>query len=143
MVKKQFAIGVDIGGTFTDLLVMDEVGTIHIAKVPSTPQDPSQGAINGLKKMAGSLGLTDNELLSETVRFVHGTTIATNALIQREGANIALITTKGFKDNLVKEVIEKVDKTEYKRRQAPPGIKITPKAFSKDRRMPITNKFSN
>jgi len=96
----RFVIGVDIGGTFTDLLLMDDMGHIQRAKVSSTPSDPSIGVMDGLEKISGYLGMTDDELLASTARLVYGTTIATNALIQRKGSDVALITTKGFKDNL-------------------------------------------
>tara|TARA_B100001559_G_scaffold171453_1_gene143719 strand:+ start:29108 stop:31126 length:2019 start_codon:yes stop_codon:yes gene_type:complete len=81
-------VGIDIGGTFTDIILLQNEG-ITVTKVPSTPLDPSQAVINGLKE----LNITSGE-------FVHGTTIATNALLEKTGALTALITTKGFEDVL-------------------------------------------
>lgn len=86
---KRFAI--DIGGTFTDLVAFDEeTGKISIMKLPTTLQDPSEGLLNCIKEI--------NLLLSHYSLFVHGTTIGLNAYLQRKGAKVSLITTKGFKD---------------------------------------------
>jgi N-methylhydantoinase A len=86
-------IGVDVGGTFTDLLALDpESGTFRVAKVPSTPEDQSVGFIAGL----GALE-TD---LAAVAALVHGTTVATNAVLERKGARCGLITTAGFRDVL-------------------------------------------
>ncbi|QEC48360.1 hydantoinase/oxoprolinase family protein [Baekduia soli] len=85
-------VGIDVGGTFTDLFQVDEEGTPRILKVPSTPEDPSIGVMNALTE-AGASG-------AELTQFLHGTTIATNALIERRGAACALITTRGFRDVL-------------------------------------------
>ncbi len=87
------SVGVDIGGTFTDLLLLDEeTGTIRTIKVSSTPADQSLGLLSGLERS----GLP----MSEFGVIVHGTTVATNAILERKGAACALITTKGFRDVL-------------------------------------------
>lgn len=86
-------VGIDVGGTFTDLFFSGDAVRPHlILKVPSTPQDPSIGLLNSLK----AAGLTPGELEA----ILHGTTIATNAVIERKGARCALITTAGFRDIL-------------------------------------------
>ena len=86
-------VGIDVGGTFTDLFFSGGNGRPHqILKVPSTPQDPSVGLLNALK----SAGLEPADLDA----ILHGTTIATNAVIERRGAVCALITTAGFRDIL-------------------------------------------
>ncbi len=86
-------IGVDVGGTFTDLLALDpEGGTFRVAKVPSTPEDQSVGFIAGL-------GALETELPA-VAALVHGTTVATNAVLERKGARCGLITTAGFRDVL-------------------------------------------
>jgi N-methylhydantoinase A len=83
--------GVDIGGTFTDVIVFDEeTGEIEIAKTPSTPSNPAEGVIDGLTKAE-----TD---ISDLDFFSHGSTVGTNALIERELPRIGLITTEGFRD---------------------------------------------
>ncbi|MQG60931.1 MAG: hydantoinase/oxoprolinase family protein, partial [SAR202 cluster bacterium] len=86
--KDTCLVGIDIGGTFTDIILIENE-EITVTKVPSTPKDPSQAVINGLKH----LNITSGE-------FVHGTTIATNTLLENTGALTALITTKGFEDVL-------------------------------------------
>ncbi|MFV0298621.1 MAG: hydantoinase/oxoprolinase N-terminal domain-containing protein, partial [Hyphomicrobiaceae bacterium] len=90
-------IGVDVGGTFTDLYAFEPASRrIVVHKVPSTPADPSLAIIAGLEALSGRYGVD----LGEMERFAHGTTVATNALIQRKGGRLALITTKGFRDLL-------------------------------------------
>src|ERR1700739_3473600 len=76
-----YRIGIDVGGTFTDLVAVDDFGRATLAKVLSTPEDPSVAGLDGLKLLADMLGLELGPLLSETERIVHGTTVATNALL--------------------------------------------------------------
>ena len=97
---EEYLIGVDVGGTFTDLVAIDGEGYIRIVKVPSTPADQSQGVVAGVEKAAAMLSQSAGRLLSRTSRFVHGTTVATNALLERKGARIAFLTTRGFRDTL-------------------------------------------
>lgn len=92
-------IGIDVGGTFTDLVVAESHGTDFV-KVPSTPDDPSCGVVDALKALAERRCLTLPELLRQVEVFIHGTTVATNTLIQRNGARLGLITTRGFRDLL-------------------------------------------
>lgn len=82
-----YLISIDTGGTFTDLIAIPDQGSPIILKVPSTPQNPEEAIIDGLKK----IGIIADEI-------IHGTTVAINAVLQRKGAKVALITTKGFKD---------------------------------------------
>ncbi len=90
-------LGVDVGGTFTDLLLVhDESGTLHRVKTPSTPADPAEGVMNGVRRICEESGVPPADL-----RYVmHGTTVATNALLEAKGARVGLITTKGFKQIL-------------------------------------------
>src|SRR3712207_2638990 len=84
-------IGVDVGGTFTDLVALSE-GAVATAKVPSTPQDQSAGVMNAIRT---------SEVEPEAVfALAHGMTVATNALLERRGAQTALVTTEGFRDVL-------------------------------------------
>ncbi len=88
-------IGVDIGGTFTDLIFYDEdSGEFKAAKVPTTPQNPEQGCINAVQK---SICAAD---LARANYFLHGTTVGLNAILERKGAKIGFITTSGFRDTL-------------------------------------------
>ena len=93
-----YTIGVDVGGTFTDVVGVDEEGREFLAKAPSTPHDQSEGVLDGLRNLAAAIGLTLTELLETTTRIVHGTTVATNALLERRGARTAMLTTEGHRD---------------------------------------------
>ncbi len=88
-----FVIGVDVGGTFTDVFILDEAnGRITTAKVPSTRGDQSKGFIEGIASRVADFG--------EIRTVVHGTTVGTNALLERKGARTGIITTEGFRDVL-------------------------------------------
>ena len=92
-----WVIGVDVGGTFTDFYAFDaETGAVHLHKTPSTPAEPARAVLEGLKAMAAAKGID----LAAVRRISHGTTVATNALIQGKGGKVALVTTKGFRDLL-------------------------------------------
>jgi N-methylhydantoinase A len=92
-----YRIGVDVGGTFTDFTLLDETsGQIHFYKTPSTPHDPSEAIENGLRGMLDGLGFD----AAEVTYLGHGTTVATNIVIERRGARTGLVTTKGFRDVL-------------------------------------------
>jgi N-methylhydantoinase A len=93
-------LGIDIGGTFTDLVLMDEGGNISTAKAPTTPGELEKGVFDAVAVAAKAQGLGPEELLSRVTAFGHGTTQATNALIERTGATTGLITTRGFGDTL-------------------------------------------
>jgi 5-oxoprolinase (ATP-hydrolysing) len=91
----RYRIGLDIGGTFTDfVLVDDETGAVRLHKCLTTPQAPSCGALTGLTEMLAAAGVD----LSAIGDVVHGTTLVTNAIIERRGAKLGLLTTKGFRD---------------------------------------------
>ena len=90
-------IGVDVGGTFTDFYVLEETsGTVHAGKRPSTPDNPARAIIEGLQALASRHGIG----LAGLRRLSHGTTVGTNALIQRRGGDVAMVTTRGFRDLL-------------------------------------------
>ncbi len=85
-------VGADVGGTFTDLVAMDEQGRVTVAKAPTTPQDQSVGVYDAIQKAGIDL--------SEVGFFSHGTTVGVNAVIENKGARVAVVTTKGFRDIL-------------------------------------------
>jgi N-methylhydantoinase A len=97
MMDKGFRLGVDTGGTFTDLCALDEMsGELAVTKVPSTPTNPALAVLGGIEKLIEKKGLRPQK-----VRFlIHGTTVATNALLEHKGAKTALLTTEGFEDVL-------------------------------------------
>jgi N-methylhydantoinase A len=93
-------VGVDVGGTFTDFLIVDTTGNAEIFKTSTTPRDPTVGFFRGLEKAAAARGQTLAEFLREVETVVHGTTITTNATLTGEGAATGFVTTKGFRDVL-------------------------------------------
>jgi len=92
-----FKLGVDVGGTFTDVLLIDSSsGAVHTAKVPSTPADSSIGVLNGIARVCASAGV-DPEAITQVT---HGTTVATNAVLTGRGARVGLVTTRGYRQIL-------------------------------------------
>ena len=89
-------IGVDVGGTFTDFSCVSRDGKTLTFKVPSTPNDPSKGVIAGIREIISQTEIAPAEISV----FAHGTTVATNAVLERKGANVGLLTTEGFRDVL-------------------------------------------
>jgi len=96
----KYKIGIDVGGTFTDFFLVADNGDSLIHKTLSTPEDSSEGFITGLREIAEKLNLSENAFIDNIDTIVHGTTVATNALLTMGGAKTALITTKGFRDAL-------------------------------------------
>lgn len=95
-----FRLACDVGGTFTDVAVRQADGDVFFAKVPTTPDDPVEGVLNGIAALAEQLGQDARQLLSSAGELVHGTTIATNVLAQGRPARVGLLTTRGFRDIL-------------------------------------------
>jgi N-methylhydantoinase A len=96
-----YTIGVDVGGTFTDFLLINEsVKTQHQHKTPTVPSDPATGILTGLSELAEHEGLTEAEFFNRISLIVHGTTVATNAVLTNSGAQTGLITTQGVRDIL-------------------------------------------
>ena len=93
-------IGVDVGGTFTDMVLRDAKGAVRIFKSPSVPADPSEGDLGVLRLAAGQLDLPLSTLLRDCALFVHGSTVATNTILEKKGAKVGLLTTEGFRDSL-------------------------------------------
>jgi len=89
-------LGIDVGGTFTDFIDIDETGAVRVAKTPTTPDHPARGVLNGLSKLAAQDG-PQRDYLTSVDLIVHGTTITTNAVITRNFAKTGYVTTKGFK----------------------------------------------
>ena len=117
--KSSWRIGVDVGGTFTDLMVLDErSGAVHVLKTPTTPADPSDGLLAGIAAAAERFGLEPEE-----VGFIlHGTTIATNAVLERKLPRGALIANRGFSDVL--EIGRHVRREPYTLKPAPQTVLI-------------------
>ena len=94
---QSYRLGIDIGGTFTDFVLVEEVsGTVRILKTPSTPARPEESVFAGLETIFSRFGVP----ASAITYFIHGTTLAVNTIIQRRGLNAALLVTQGFRDIL-------------------------------------------
>jgi N-methylhydantoinase A len=129
-----FTIGIDVGGTFTDIVVSAIGGKTVMAKAATTPEDQSDGVLEAVTLAAERLGLTAADLLRGTSRIVHGTTIATNALLQGKGARVGMLTTKGHRD--VIEMREGLKPDRYNLRMTPP-VPLVPRRL----RVPVTERM--
>ncbi len=125
----QIRLGADIGGTFTDV-VLDVRGTLHSAKVLTDHARPEQAILDGLASVTAAAGVSPGEI--DLV--VHGTTLATNALIERRGARVAFVTTRGFRD-----VIEM--RTENRFEQYDLGIRLPPPLVPRQDRFPVAGRL--
>jgi N-methylhydantoinase A len=113
-----YTIGIDVGGTFTDIVVSSSEGRTIIAKSATTPRDQSDGVLEGIALAAQTLGLSRADLLATTERIVHGTTAATNALLEGKTARVGMLTTEGHRD--VIEMREGLKPERYNLRMTPP-----------------------
>ena len=113
-----YKIGIDVGGTFTDLVAVDDKGRVVHTKTASTPEDQSVGVMEGLALLASALDTQLAAMLGRTERIFHGTTVATNALLERKGARVGLLTSEGHIDVL--EMREGLKDDRYNLRMPPP-----------------------
>jgi N-methylhydantoinase A len=113
-------LGLDVGGTFTDIVVFDQAGSLHCFKVPSTPARPAQATLSGLDEIVKTLRLDPAQL--QTMQHTHGSTIAVNALIERRGAALGMITTTGFRDVFELGRLAIPHPMRYDSRRSPPLI---------------------
>ena len=93
-------IAVDVGGTFTDMVLVDAGGRFHVFKTPSVPADPSRGVLDVLEHAARAFGADVERLLSACTLFLHGSTVATNTVLEGSGARVGMLVTRGFRDFL-------------------------------------------
>lgn len=120
------AVGIDIGGTFTDVVVLHDDGTVTTSKSPSTPGRLLEGLLAALSAAAEKDGTDLETLLKNADRISHGTTAATNAFIERRGAKVALLTTRGFEDTMIMQRmmgmtagLSPAELTDYSNRKVP------------------------
>ena len=113
-----YRIGIDVGGTFTDFVAVSDSGKVTIAKSPSTPDDQSKGVVAGLGVLAEDIGMELAQLLEQTSLIVHGSTVATNALLELKGARSGMLTTQGHRD--VVEMREGLKPDRYRYRMTAP-----------------------
>jgi len=128
-----YKIGIDVGGTFTDFLLVDENGDSEIYKVLSTPDDPSIGVFNGLHEMAENRDFGISEFLKEVERIVHGTTVTTNAVLTNAVSKTGLLTTRGFRDTL--QMRRGIREELYNNKYQPP-----PPIVQRHLRLPVTER---
>ena len=93
-------IGVDVGGTFTDVVVIDAVGQVFTTKSLSQPNDPAQGVLTAIEQAARSMAIALGEIVANCDFLVHGSTVATNTILEHAGARVGLLVTEGFRDSL-------------------------------------------
>lgn len=99
-VTRPWRIGVDVGGTFTDLVLVDARSRLFVFKAPSVPARPAEGVLDAVRTAAHGLGLSVRALVEGCDLFVHGSTVATNAVLEGKGAKVGLIATEGHRDCL-------------------------------------------
>ncbi len=123
------SVGIDIGGTFTDVVVMGDDGSVSTTKSPSTPGRLLEGLLSALTAAAEKEQTDLAALLGRTERIAHGTTVATNAFIERRGARVALLTTRGFEDTMIMQRmmgmtagLSPSELTDYSNRRVPDPI---------------------
>jgi N-methylhydantoinase A len=127
-------IGIDVGGTFTDIVVSVPGGATIIAKAATTPGDQSDGVLEGIALAAERLGLTMADLLRGTSRIVHGTTVATNSLLEGKHARVGMLTTAGHRDII--EMREGLKPDRYNLRMTP-TVPLVPRHL----RLPVTERM--
>ncbi|WGS19203.1 MULTISPECIES: hydantoinase/oxoprolinase family protein [unclassified Bradyrhizobium] len=115
-------IGVDVGGTFTDMVLRDAKEYVRIFKAPSITADPSEGVLNVLRRAAAELDLPVSALLRNCALFVHGSTVATNTILEKKGARVGMLTTHGFRDSL--EIRRGIRENQWDHRAPPPQVLV-------------------
>ena len=128
-----FKIGVDVGGTFTDFLLMGGRGRTWVHKELSTPADPSIAVMRGLEALAASQQRRPDDFLRDVGIIVHGTTVTTNAVLTGKTARTALLTTRGFRDAL--QMRRGMREEMYDNRYHPPAPVVP-----RDLRLPVTER---
>ena len=126
-IKTGSLIGIDVGGTFTDCVLVQADGSTVVEKTFTTPEDPSKGVLDGLEKLASKTGLPINDFLAAVIRIVHGTTITTNAVLTGRGAKTGFVTTEGFRDVLLMR--RGVREDQFNSKCAPPAP-LVPRSLS-------------
>src|SRR5262252_1853721 len=96
----RYALGVDVGGTFTDLVAVSDVGDTLIEKVSSTPGDQSIGVMNGIERLARLIDASLEDFVPSIDHVVHGTTVATNIMLEMNGAVTGVLATEGHRDTI-------------------------------------------
>ncbi|MDV7270283.1 hydantoinase/oxoprolinase family protein [Thioclava sp. A2] len=128
--RSKYRLGIDAGGTFTDFILADRDGAVQIFKVLSTPTQPTKAIENGLKLITEEIGLTAQEIVSNSDLCINGTTVGLNALITHTGAKTGLIATKGHEDSIEIRLGHKEDGYRYDP-DYPPATMLVPRHLRK------------
>jgi len=120
--KPPWRLGIDVGGTFTDLVLMGCNGGMLALKVPSTPADPGAGVTAAIERASATLSIEVAETLAACTHFVHGSTVATNTLLEAAGARVGLLTTAGFRDTL--EIRRGIRLNQWDHRRPHPSVLV-------------------
>ncbi|MCK1753992.1 hydantoinase/oxoprolinase family protein [Bradyrhizobium sp. 137] len=134
MLVAPFRVGVDVGGTFTDLVLVDARGRVEAFKSPSVPTNPTEGVLAAVELAAQSLNSSVKTFLANTSLFVHGSTVATNTLLEKKGAKVGLLVTEGFRDSL--EIRRSIREDVWDHRRPFPQV-LVPRYL----RLPITERI--
>ena len=134
--KNDFRIGVDAGGTFTDFVLAEKSGDVHLFKAPSTPEDGTLAIANGLQQIATQFGRPIEEIIQACDLCINGTTVALNALIQMKGVKVGLLCTKGHEDSIEIRLGHKEEGHRYDASYPP-----APQIATRDRRFPIRGRI--
>lgn len=134
--KNDFRIGVDAGGTFTDFVLAEKSGNVHLFKAPSTPEDGTLAIANGLQQIATNFDRPIEEIIQACDLCINGTTVALNALIQMKGVKVGLLCTKGHEDSIEIRLGHKEEGHRYDASYPP-----APQIATRDRRFPIRGRI--
>ncbi|MDN3398765.1 hydantoinase/oxoprolinase family protein [Psychrobacter sp. APC 3426] len=134
--KNDFRIGVDAGGTFTDFVLAEKSGDVHLFKAPSTPEDGTLAIANGLQQIATQFDRPIEEIIQACDLCINGTTVALNALIQMKGVKVGLLCTKGHEDSIEIRLGHKEEGHRYDASYPP-----APQIATRDRRFPIRGRI--
>ncbi len=124
--RTKYRLGVDAGGTFTDFVLADASGDVHLFKTPSTPHDPTEAIDKGLGLISEALGQSREDIVSQCDLCINGTTVGLNALIQHKGAKVGLICSKGHEDSIEIRLGHKEDGYRYDA-DYPPATMLVPR----------------
>ncbi|XSC42595.1 hydantoinase/oxoprolinase N-terminal domain-containing protein [Bradyrhizobium sp. RDT10] len=134
MLFAPYRVGVDVGATFTDLVLVDARRAVWAFKSPSVPANPTEGVLAAVKLAAQSLKTDVKTFLANTDLFVHGSTIATNTLLEKKGAKVGLLVTEGFRDSL--EIRRSIREDVWDHRRPFPQV-LVPRYL----RLPVTERM--
>ncbi len=134
MLEAPYRLGVDVGGTFTDLVIVDSCGAVRAFKAPSVPSNPTEGVLAAVRLAAAALDQEVEAFLGRVELFVHGSTIATNTLLEKKGAKVGLLVTEGFRDSL--EIRRSIRENVWDHRQPFPPV-LVPRYL----RLPVTERI--